>query len=162
MSKVTLTITDTDLGAGEFKIDFNAEGNEINEGIATAAYFTAYYLYTQVNTEKMVNDVAALAQQIRQMMDEETSTPALSPSAPAKAFLVLEDVNTQTGQYDADLTFSGGHPDGDRLPSAAVVVGLHLRNLLGSIDFQKECWEFANNFAEQNGGAVTNPESAPQ
>ncbi len=162
MSKVTLTITDTDLNAGEFKIDFNAEGSEIDEGIATAAYFTAYYLYTISGTEKLVNDVAAMAQEITRLMDMETDTPVLSPSKPAKAFLVLEDINTETGQYEPTLTFSGGHPDGDRLPSAAVVVGVHMRNLLNSAAFQTECWEFAKTYAENNGGTITNPNSAPQ
>lgn len=161
MSKVTITITDTDVNSGEFKVDFHAQGSEIDEGVATAAYFTAYYLYTQAASERTITGVSALANEIGRLMDKDSETPVLSPTKPARAFLVLEDVNPDTGQFQCDLTFDGGHPEGDRLPTAAVVVGLYMRNLLGSLSFQMECWEFAEKLAEEKGATIANPQSAP-
>lgn len=164
MTKVLITITDTNLDTGEYRIDFAAEGSEIDDGRATAAYLTGYFLYTLSDTADFIESVGKMAAAIGDSMTANSEAPILSPTKPSVAYLTLEDADTKTGRYDADISFSGGHPEGDRLPSSAIAMGVFMRNLLASADFQVACWQFAERFVAEHaaeGAEIANPDQSP-
>lgn len=161
MSKVRIMIEDIDLNSGEYRIDFSAEGSEIDDGVATAAYMTAYFLYTISDTQEFINSVGAFAEQITTLMIENHDGPILSAEKPAKVFLTLEDADLTTGRYDASIEFEGGHPEGDRAPSSALAMGVFMRSLLTEANFHIACWEFAKQFADEHGAVISNISHAP-
>lgn len=162
MSKITITIQDLDLETGTYSVDFDAEGAQIDQGIATAAYFTGYYLYTLVENDGFIDGVVKFSQEIVQNMEENTDSPCLSATEPVVARLTLVDKDINTGRYVPNLEFMGGDPDGEHLPTTAQCIGLYMRNLMSDTDFQHACWDFAEKLAADTDGAViVNAEHAP-
>jgi hypothetical protein len=151
-----------DLDSGTYTVDFDAEGAQIDQGIATAAYFTGFYLYNIVEDDEFLNGVIAFSQTIMQNMEENTESPCLSPTAPVVARLTLEDKDLNTGRFVPTLEFMGGDPDGEHLPTTAQCIGLYMRSLMNDTDFQCACWDFAEQLVAANDDAqIINSDQGP-
>lgn len=162
MAKITIIVQDLDLDSGTYAVNFEAEGSEIDEGVATAAYFTGYYLYTLIEDEKFIADLIDFADVFIKNMEKYADEPCLSATEPVVARLTLVDKDLNTGRYEPKLEWVGHDPDGKLLPTTAQCMSLYMRSLLQSIDFQNDCWEFARNLVAENDSAVlTNAEHAP-
>ena len=162
MSTITITVTDIDLDTGEYQVDFKAEGFHINEGIATAAYVTGHYLYKQVNTPEFLNGVSEFSQRLVINLDDKAGKPLPSATEKSTTILILDDIDPNTGEYRPLIKFLGGHPEGDHLPSSAVVVGVYMRWLLHDMAFQSKVWEYAEQLAaKSDGGYIMNADYAP-
>lgn len=160
MSKITLTISDIDLGKDTYRIDYRAEGSLIDEGTATAAYFVGYYLYTLVNTPTFLEGAGAYGKQVIDGMVEAGYNHA--PMLPAKMVLVLEDEDIATGRYKPTLEMLEGDHTGESLPTTAQIVGAYMRSLVNEASFQLACWKFAEEYTATNDGCeIVNIEQAP-
>ncbi len=160
MATVMITVSDLSIAEDTFKVDFNATGEELGQGHATAAYFVGYYLHSLVNTPEFTNGVADYGRELIAAMNEKGSFPA--PMRPATVTLTLEDVDLDTGRFDANIAYHGGDPKGEHLPSIAQIVGTYMRNLISSAEFQLACWKFADEFvAEHSGRHIANLDFAP-
>lgn len=162
MAKITITVTDINLADNTYKVDFDAEGSEIDQGQATAAYFTGYYLHTLADENDFANAVATFGRTLVQNMTNDDAESFPAPDKLASVSLILEDADLSTGRYKPSLEFHGGNPAGENLPSAAQVVAVYMRNLLNSMDFQKSCWAFAETMIRDNDMAhIANSEYGP-
>lgn len=149
MAKVSLTVADLDLAAGTFHVGFKAEGNEIDDGQATAAYFTAFYLNTLVNTPDFTDGVIEFGQNLISAMTRDGDRPATDNRA--VMVITLEDKDLETGRYAVTLEGSGGDETGESLPTTAQVVGSYMRFLVGDALFRDRVWAFAEEFVANNG-----------
>lgn len=159
MAVVSLIITDADLDAGTYKVDFAAQGNELDDGQATAAYFTGFYLYTLVNTPDFLAGLTSYG--LRLMDDMKAKGHPLNTTEPATMTLTLEDEDIVKGRFTPYLETSGGDETGESLPTPAQVVGSYMRFLVTDLNFREKCWAFAEEFAANNDGRVSNPDYAP-
>lgn len=159
MAVVTLTVTDVDLDDGTYKVDFRASENQIDDGVATAAYFTGFYLYTILNTEDFRQGVLQYGENVinhlREVGVEDTTV------VPAVMFLTLTDDDLISGRFSADLTGKGGDESGFSLPTPAQIIGGYMRSLINDMTFRQQCWAFAEEFAANNGATITNLENSP-
>ena len=161
MAHVTLTVTDIDLAAASYKVDFTASGAEIDDGQATAAYFTAFYMNTIVNTPEFIEGLIAFG---RDMIDGLTRNNPDMPMTedPAVMSIDLIDKDLASGRFGVTMSNTGGDPTGHSLPTTAQVVGTYMRYLLTDVSFRDAVWAFAEEYVAQNGQAVIgNPEAAP-
>jgi hypothetical protein len=161
MAHISLTVTDLDLAAGTYKVDFAASGTEIDDGQATAAYFTAFYLNTLINTPDFLNGLVAFG---RDLIDGLTRSNPHMPmtDVPAKMTLVLIDKDISTGRFGVTLENEGGDPTGHSLPTTAQVVGSYMRFLTTDAEFRNAVWAFAEEYVQQHGEAkIANPDAAP-
>lgn len=152
MAIVTLTVSDLDLDAGTYKVDFLAEGSEIDDGQATAAYFTGFYLNTLVNTPDFLAGAGRFGRDLIDALTRDMPDRPFSQS-PAKMALTLVDKNLDTGRYNVTLQNEGGDPAGESLPTTAQVVGTYMRYLLSDMDFRDKVWAFADEYVAKNGSA---------
>jgi hypothetical protein len=161
MAFVTLTVSDIDLAAATYKVDFAASGTEIDDGQATAAYFTAFYLNTIIATEDFANGVVAFGRDLIDSMTRDNPEMPMTET-PAKMTISLTDKDLTTGRYNVTLDNEGGDPTGYSLPTTAQVVGTYMRYLLTDVDFRNAVWKFAEEYVAQNGSAkIANADSAP-
>ncbi len=160
MATVLITVSDLSIAEDTFKVDFKATGAELELGHATAAYFVGYYLHSLVNTPDFTKGVAEYGRELIDAMTEKGNPAA--PFEPATVVLTLEDADVNTGRFDANITFHGGDPKGEHLPSIAQIVGTYMRSLISSAEFQLACWKFADAFvSEYDGRHIANLEFAP-
>lgn len=161
MAQVSLTVTDLDLAAGTYKVDFIAEGTEIDDGQATAAYFTGFYLNTIINTPDFMQGVGVFG---RDLIDALTRDNPHRPMTerPATMKLVLVDKDITTGRFYTTLENSGGDESGESLPTTAQVVATYMRYLLTDMAFRDKVWTFAEEYVKNHGDAeIANKEQAP-
>ena len=160
MSKITLTISDLDLGEDTYHVGFLAEGSLIEEGHATAAYFVGYYLHTLVSDPDFLKDVGAYGKALIDGMV--AAGHNLAPMLPAKCVLILEDEDLNTGRYKPSFEMHGGDPKGQRLPTTAQIMGSYMRALINDAKFQLACWKFAEDYVAANDACeIVNIEQAP-
>lgn len=153
MSKVTLTVADLNLEEGTFQVDLRAEGTELDDGQATAAYFTAFYLNSLVNTPDFSAGVANFGNELINAMTRN------NPERPhterkAKMVLTLTDKDLNTGRYSTTLESEGGDPTGESLPTTAQIVGSYMRFLLSDMSFRDKVWAFADEFVANHTGTT--------
>ncbi len=159
MATVLITVSDLSIAEDTFKVDFHAAGVDLEQG-APASYFVGYYLHSLVNTPDFTKGVIEYGRDLIAAMNEQGSFPA--PMRPATVTLTLEDVDLDTGRFDANIAYHGGDPKGEHLPSIAQIVGTYMRNLISSAEFQLACWKFADEFvAEHSGRHIANLDFAP-
>lgn len=157
MATITLRISDEDLTDEGFKVDFIAEGDEINEGQATAAYFTGYYLHTLINEPSFTEMAIEYGREIVGVMLDESGNSLPLPSVPAVAELVLTDEDINTGRYAAGVSFVDGDATGTTQPTSAMVIAMFMRSLIGRMDFIEDCHNFARDFiADRDGASIAN------
>lgn len=161
MANVSLTVTDLDLEAGTYKVDFLAEGSEIDDGQATAAYFTAFYLNTIINTPDFLAGVCEFGRElVNGLTRDDPNRPMTKKTAAMKLRLIDKDV--ETGRFYTTLENSGGDPTGESLPTTAQVVGAYMRFLITDMTFRERVWAFAEEFvANHEGASIPNTEHAP-
>lgn len=159
MAVITLTVTDVDLDEGTYKVDFKASENQIDDGIATAAYFTGFYLYTILSGEEFRQGVLQFGETVMESLREQGVE--MNTAEPATAYLTLTDDDLMTGRYTPVLTGKGGDETGNSLPTPAQIVGGYMRYLLNDHTFRQQCWAFAEEFATNNGATVTNLANSP-
>jgi hypothetical protein len=160
MSIITLTVRDTDLAAGSYEVDFAAVGNEIDDGRATAAYFTAFYLHTIVNTPDFLEGTRDFGSRLIEGMIRNGPRPMTEN--PAAMILTLADKDLNTGRFTVTLMSEGGDPTGESLPTTAQVVGAYMRFLMSDMDFRNACWAFAEEFvANHEGSSLVQGTDAP-
>ena len=161
MANISLTVTDLDLDAGTYKVDFLAEGSEIDDGQATAAYFTAFYLNTLVNTPDFLAGVGEFGSNLINSLTRDNPNRSMT-NKPARMKLLLIDKDVETGRFYTTLENSGGDPTGESLPTTAQVVGAYMRFLITDMTFQERVWAFAEEFvAKHEGASIPNTEHAP-
>lgn len=148
MAKIKLTVKDLDLAAGTFHVNFDAEGNEIDEGQATAAYFTGFYLNSLINTPDFTDGVIRYGTDLIDNLQRDGGRPATDE--PAVMVLTLEDKNLSTGRFAVTLEGAGGDETGESLPTTAQIVGGYMRYLLTDIEFRDAVWAFAEEFVANN------------
>lgn len=160
MATVSLIVTDLDLTEGTYKVDFAAQGSEIDEGKATAAYFTGFYLHTLLQTPDFLAGVGSFGRQLIDAMSRERDRSATF--VPAVMTLTLEDADLKTGRYTATLTGSGGDESGESLPTPAQIIAGYMRYLVSDMAFRNACWAFAEEYVANNKGAmITNLDQGP-
>ena len=152
MATVTITITDLDLVAEDFNVDFLATGNEIDNGQATAAYFTGYFMYGLVNTPEFTAGVAAFGRELCDRLNKQGVVDL--PKMKSTVVLTMEDVDLNTGQFKPTLEIHSGEPHGERLPSIAEIVGVHMRNLLNKPEFVAQVWDYAKEYSRTHDNCV--------
>ena len=76
MATVMITVSDLSIAEDTFKVDFNATGEELGQGHATAAYFVGYYLHSLVNTPEFTTGVADYGRELIAAMNEKGCFPA--------------------------------------------------------------------------------------
>lgn len=152
MAQVTLTVSDLDLAAGDYKVDFDATGTEIDDGQATAAYFTAFYLNTIVNTPAFVAGVSAFGRDLIDGLTRSGDRPMTQ--VPATMVLTLTDKDLTTGRFAATIENEGGDPTGESLPTTAQVVGCYMRSLITDAEFRNSVWAFAGEYVANNTDAI--------
>lgn len=162
MTKITITVHDEDLKDNSYRVDFLAEGSQIEQGRATAAYFTGFYLHSLVSEEAFIRGAAEFGKQlVNSMMDSEGRSFPM-PDEPATVRLFLEDTDLNKGRYQTNMEMLGGDPTGESLPTSAQVIALHMRNLLNNAEFHQACWGFAEEMIRDNDeAALVNPEFHP-
>ena len=160
MTVITLTVADHDLVEGTYRVDFHAEGSQIDEGYATAAYFTGFYLHTLVNTPDFLAGASECGKQLFAAAAE--AGVMHYGTEKARAVITISDVDTDTGQMSFTLDGEGGDLSGQTLPTPAQIIGIYMRSLLSDMNFQVACWAFAEEFTANNGSAqITNLGSKP-
>jgi hypothetical protein len=149
MAIVTLTVSDLDLAAGTYKVDFDAKGSELDDGRATAAYFTGFYMNTLINTPDFLNGCISFGQT---MIEGLTRTKPDRPHSEevAKMVVTLTDFDITTGRMGVTLEATGGDVTGESLPTTAQIVGTYIRYLTTDADFRAKVWEFADEFVANN------------
>jgi hypothetical protein len=161
MAFVTLTVTDIDLAAATYKVDFAASGTEIDDGQATAAYFTGFYLNTIVATQEFADGVVIFGRDLIENMTRENPDMPMTEEL-ATMTISLTDKDITTGRYFTTLENEGGDPTGHSLPTSAQVVGTYMRYLVSDVGFRDAVWAFAEEYVAQNGTAqIANPDVAP-
>jgi hypothetical protein len=159
MTVITLTVTDHSLEEGTYRVDFHAEGSQIDEGRATAAYFTGFYLHTLINTPDFLAGASECGKQLFAAGAE--AGVMHYGTEKAKAILTITDVDTDTGQMSFSLEGEGGDLSGKTLPTPAQIIGVYMRSLLSDMNFQVACWAFAEEFIASHGAEITNRDSKP-
>lgn len=160
MAKISIAVTDLDLGADTYRVDFNAVGTELEEGHATSAYFVGYFLHTLISDAGFLKDVGSYGKGLVEAMQAEGNN--LMPMEGATMVLTLEDEDINTGRYKANLEMTAGDSSGTRLPTTAQIMAAYMRSLIATADFQLACWEFAKAFvSEHDGRHIVNIEQAP-
>lgn len=158
MATVTLTVTDLDLAAGSYRVDFHADGNEIDDGRATAAYFTGFYLNTLVNTPDFLDGCITFGKELIEAVTRDAPDRPMTTDR-ATMRVVLEDKDLDTGRMSVTLEAEGGDMSGESLPTTAQIVGAYMRSLLTDAEFRAKVWAFADEFVANNGEAeLTNPD----
>lgn len=153
MARITLTVQDLDLEAGTYMVNFRAEGTEIDDGQATAAYFTGFYLNTLVNTPDFLDGARQFGQDlINRLTEDHPLMP--ETQATAKMLLTLSDADLATGRYHVTLDAEGGDMSGNSLPTTAQVIGIYMRSLLADAEFRERVWAFAEEFAANHEGCA--------
>ena len=153
MSQIIITVSDTDLDAGTFKVDLVAQGTEIDDGQATAAYFTAFYLNSIVNTPDFTAGVIAFGKDVINGMTRDNPNRPQS-AQPASMILTLTDQDLDTGRYSTTIESKGGDVAGESLPTTAQIVGAYMRYLLTDMAFRDKVWAFADEFVANHEGTV--------
>lgn len=160
MAHITLTVTDLDLASGTYKVDFNASGTEIDDGQATAAYFTAFYLNTQINQPEFIQGLVEYGQVLIGGLTRENPDMPMTEQ-PASMTIHLIDKDLTTGRFYTTLENEGGDPTGNSLPTTAQVVGSYMRYLITDMAFRDAVWAFAEQYVANNNAAIGNPDAAP-
>jgi len=161
MAHVTLTVTDIDLAAATYKVDFIASGTEIDDGQATAAYFTGFYMNTIVNTPEFMEGVVAFGRDLIDNITRENPDMPMTDN-PAVMSIDLIDKDITTGRFGVTMSNTGGDPTGYSLPTTAQVVGTYMRYLLTDAAFRDSVWKFAEEYVAQNEQRqIGNPDAAP-
>lgn len=161
MAKITITVSDLEVSDDTYRVDFAAEGSQIEEGRATAAYFTGYYLHSLVNTPDFINGVIAFGRRLIEGMEQDGHVAA-HPTIPSQVVLTLQDKDLNTGRYVPTIDILGGDRDGNDAPTSAQVIGLYMRSLLSDAKFRRDCWEFAEQMVRDNDMArIPNAEFSP-
>lgn len=153
MAEITITIEDIDLSKNTFSTSFDAKDSLLDDGQATAAYFTGFFLHSLVSEPDFAKGVTDYGHILFEAMQE--SGPLPMADTGAKMTLTLTDENLETGQYMTRLTGSRDENDmGEYLPSTAEVVGSYMTALLYKTEFRDRVWEFAEELVQKNKSAV--------
>lgn len=161
MSVVTITVSDVDVLDSTYKVDFATAGSLLDDGQATAAMFTAYYLQTILNTVEFRADCKQYGDNLVASMKAQYPD-MLNTTVPAKMIVTLEDADLGKGSYRSGLQSEGGDPTGHSLPTAAQIVGAYITSLLYDMNFRMNMWSFAKEYVAKNEGAsLGNPDQRP-
>ena len=158
MAVVNIIVADRNLDEGTFTVDFKVTETPLDDGRATAAYFTGFYLQSLVNTPEFTAGVEGFGRQLVSGMQEDGLREQTKVAATMT--LTLTDKELSTGRYTVGLASSGGDESGEMLPTTAQIVGGYMRALLNKSEFRDACWAFAEEFAANHKAGKT-PASIP-
>lgn len=162
MAHMTITVSDTDLAAAGYKIDFAATGTEIDDGQATAAYFTGFFLYSVLETDEFEQGLRIFGRDLIDQLDRDC--PGLDASeTPMTMKIHLVDEDLETGRCSVRVENASEAEVSQKLPTTAQVVAGYIRFLLTDMAFREASWAFAEEYVKnkQEGAYIGNPESAP-
>lgn len=160
MAIITLKFSDTDVSGGNWRMDITTAGNELDDGQATAAYFTAFYLNSVMNTPDFMAGLAAFGQTVVSGLTEVHGDLPMA-TMPGSAVITLTDRDLSTGRFATVMEMDGPELE-TALPTMAQMVGAYVRSLIANQAFMQNVWDFAENYVLANpSGEIANRDSRP-
>lgn len=162
MAVIKIIVEDENMDEGTYRMSFEAKGPEIEQGRATAAYFTGFYMNLHHALPGFKLGCSEYRNKLMGAMASSGITKPTTKRATCVLTLTDDEENVGSGRYYPVLASEGGDPKGESLPTEAQIVGSYMRSLLNSQEFAKAVWDFADEFVKNHAdGSIENANSAP-